>query len=101
MGEMVYETVLCSMKPMLNPALTASWEKGLEGIYNGSVNGKEYRAKLSEQEYLNKLNDFVTKRTNMVKQNDYRNALRSRFDYVAPFYKTTKKDKKNGRTQKK
>ena len=92
MGEMVYETVLCSMKPMLNPALTASWEKGLTGVADGSI---------SEQEYLNKLNDFVTKRTNMVKQNDYRNALRSRFDYVAPFYKTTKKEKKNGRTQKK
>ncbi|WP_022769064.1 DNA topoisomerase [Butyrivibrio sp. NC2007] len=91
MGEMVYETVLCSMKPMLNPALTASWEKGLTGVADGSI---------SEQEYLNKLNDFVTKRTNMVKQNDYRNALRSRFDYVAPFYKTTK-EKKNGRTQKK
>ncbi|WP_026522671.1 DNA topoisomerase [Butyrivibrio sp. VCB2001] len=92
MGEMVYETVLCSMKPMLNPALTASWEKGLTGVADGSI---------SEQEYLNKLNDFVTKRTNMVKQNDYRNALRSRFDYVAPFYKTIKKENKNGRTQKK
>ena len=92
MGEMVYETVLCSMKPMLNPALTASWEKGLTGVADGSI---------SEQEYLNKLNDFVTKRTNMVKQDDYRNALRSRFDYVAPFYKTTKKENKNGRTQKK
>jgi DNA topoisomerase-3 len=92
MGEMVYETVLCSMKPMLNPALTASWEKGLTGVADGSI---------SEEEYLNKLNDFVTKRTNMVKQNYDRNALRSMFDYVAPFYKTTKKEKKNGRTQKK
>ncbi|MBQ7657542.1 MAG: type IA DNA topoisomerase [Butyrivibrio sp.] len=92
MGEMVYETVLCSMKPMLNPALTASWEKGLTGVADGSI---------SEEEYQNKLNDFVTKRTNMVKQNDYRNALKSRFDYVAPFYKTTKKEKKNGRAQSK
>ena len=92
MGEMVYETVLCSMKPMLNPALTASWEKGLTGVADGSI---------SEEEYQNKLNDFVTKRTNMVKQNDYRNVLKSRFDYVAPFYKTTKKEKKNGRAQSK
>ncbi len=92
MGEMVYETVLCSMKPMLNPALTASWEKGLTVVADGSI---------SEEEYQNKLNDFVTKRTNMVKQNDYRNALKSRFDYVAPFYKTTKKEKKNGRAQSK
>jgi DNA topoisomerase-3 len=92
MGEMVYETVLCSMKPMLNPALTASWEKGLTGVADGSI---------SEEEYQNKLNDFVTKRTNMVKQNDYRSALKSRFDYVAPFYKTTKKEKKNGRAQSK
>ena len=92
MGEMVYETVMCSMKPMLNPALTASWEKGLTGVADGSI---------SEKEYQEKLNDFVTKRTNMVKQNDYRNALKSRFDYVAPFYKTTKKEKKNGRAQNK
>ena len=78
MGEMIYETVACSMKPMLNPALTASWEKGLTGVADGSI---------SEEEYQKKLNDFVAKRTNMVKDNDYRNLLKSRFDYVASNYK--------------
>ena len=85
MGEMVYEAVACSMKPMLNPALTASWEKGLTGVADGTI---------SEDEYQQKLNDFVTKRTNMVKQNDYRGLLQSRFDYVAQNYKTTTKSKK-------
>ena len=86
MGEMIYETVALSMKPMLNPALTASWEKGLTGVADGSI---------SEDEYLAKLNDFVTKRTNMVKDNDYRNLLKPRFDYVAQNYKVTKKTVKN------
>ncbi len=82
MGEMVYETVACSMKPMLNPALTASWEKGLTGVADGEI---------SENEYMTKLDDFVSKRTNMVKQNDYRGLLRSRFDYVASNYKEAPK----------
>lgn len=82
MGEMVYETVACSMKPMLNPALTASWEKGLTGVANGEI---------SENEYMSKLDDFVSKRTNLVKDNDYRNLLRSRFDYVASNYKIAAK----------
>ena len=83
---MIYETVALSMKPMLNPALTASWEKGLTGVADGSI---------SEDEYLSKLNDFVTKRTNMVKDNDYRNLLKPRFDYVAKNYKAPKKSVKN------
>ncbi|SFV01327.1 DNA topoisomerase [Butyrivibrio sp. INlla21] len=93
MGEMVYETVACSMKPMLNPALTASWEKGLTGVANGEI---------SENEYMTKLDDFVSKRTNLVKDNDYRNLLRSRFDYVASNYKSTTKSggKKAGTTKK-
>ena len=82
MGEMVYETVACSMKPMLNPALTASWEKGLTGVANGEI---------SENEYMSKLDDFVSKRTNLVKENDYRGLLRSRFDYVAANYKKSEK----------
>ncbi|MBR1669601.1 MAG: topoisomerase C-terminal repeat-containing protein [Butyrivibrio sp.] len=46
LGEMIYEIVDLSLPSLLNPEMTASWEKGLEGIYNGSVNGKEYREKL-------------------------------------------------------
>ncbi len=95
LGEMVYETVACSIKPMLNPALTASWEKGLTGVAEGQI---------SEQEYMQKLDDFVSKRTNMVKGNDYRNLLRSRFDYVSQNYKTPPKSEKStkssGKTRK-
>ena len=94
LGEMIYETVACSMKPMLNPALTASWEKGLTGVAEGSI---------SEKEYMDKLDDFVSKRTNLVKQNDYRRLLLSRFDYVSTNYKKaeTKKSSAKKTTKKK
>ncbi len=88
MGEMVYETVACSMKPMLNPALTASWEKGLTGVADGEI---------SENEYMTKLDNFVSKRTNMVKENDYRGLLKSRFDYVAANYKDTARSKSSSK----
>ena len=88
LGEMVYETVACSMKPMLNPALTASWEKGLTGVAEGQI---------SEDEYMSKLDDFVSKRTNMVKENDYRSLLRSRFDYVSSNYKEVAKSTKKAK----
>ncbi len=48
LGEMIYEVVYLSVPTLLNPEMTASWEKGLEGIYNGTVNGQDYRAKLEE-----------------------------------------------------
>jgi DNA topoisomerase-3 len=89
LGEMIYETVACSMKPMLNPALTASWEKGLTGVAEGTI---------SEKEYMEKLDDFVSKRTNLVKQNDYRRLLLSRFDYVSTNYK--KAEQKKGSAKK-
>ena len=78
LGEMIYETVTCSMKPMLNPSLTASWEKGLTAVAEGEI---------SEAEYMKKLDDFVRRRTNQAKQSDYRGALKSRFDLVSANYK--------------
>lgn len=45
-GEMVYEAVYNSIRQLLNPALTASWEKGLSMITQGSINSKEYMDKL-------------------------------------------------------
>jgi DNA topoisomerase-3 len=79
LGEMVYETVAVSMKPMLNPALTASWEKGLTGVAMGEI---------SEQEYMQKLDDFVTRRTNSVKGDNYekKNYLMARYREIAEFY---------------
>lgn len=46
LGEMIYEVVALSVPSLLNPEVTASWEKGLEGIVNGSVDYTEYRSKL-------------------------------------------------------
>ena len=78
LGEMIYEVVAISIKPLLDPRLTASWEKGLTQVAGGEI---------TEQEYLDKLNDFVKRRTNMVKTNREEYGLSNRFRYVAQFYK--------------
>ena len=46
LGEMVYEVVNLHVPSLLNPEMSASWERGLDGIYNGTVDGAEYRQKL-------------------------------------------------------
>lgn len=48
LGEMVYEVVNMTVPALLNPKMTASWEKGLDGITQGTVDFREYRAKLEE-----------------------------------------------------
>lgn len=47
-GEMVYEVVAMTVPALLNPKMTASWEKGLDGITNGTVDVAEYRTKLED-----------------------------------------------------
>ncbi len=65
MGEMIYDVVNNSIRPLLDPALTASWEKGLTMVAAGDI---------SSEEYMQKLDDFVSRRTNIVKQlNNQRN----------------------------
>lgn len=59
MGEMIYDVVDCSIKQLLNPELTASWEKGLTYVSEGSI---------SSEEYMYKLENFVTNRVNVVKK---------------------------------
>lgn len=54
LGEMVYEVVNMTVPELLNPKMTASWEKGLDGITNGTVEMEAYRAKLE---------DFIRKET--------------------------------------
>ena len=78
LGEMIYEVVAGSIKPLLDPRLTASWEKGLTLVADGEI---------SEDEYMVKLDDFVTRRTNTVKQMNNQTVLYNRFHYVAQFYK--------------
>lgn len=77
MGEMIYEVVDGSIRPLLDPALTASWEKGLTMVADGVI---------SEDEYMKKLDDFVRRRTNIVKQMDNQSALSGRFRAVASNY---------------
>ncbi len=77
-GEMIHDVVRLSIGSLLNPALTASWEKGLTGVADGNI---------SEEEYMAKLTDFVTKHTNNVKTLRNENQLRQCFDYAAQYYK--------------
>ena len=83
-GEMVYDVCLCSLRQLLNPELTASWEKGLTYVAEGSI---------TPEEYMEKLERFVTLRTNGVKQSSFQTALRPYFDAAAKYYG-------NGRDQK-
>lgn len=84
LGEMIYEVVAGSIRPLLDPRLTASWEKGLTLVASGEI---------TEEEYMGKLDDFVTRRTNTVKQMSNQNALYHRFQYASQFYKGSKKEK--------
>lgn len=78
MGEMIYDVVSDSIRPLLNPALTASWEKGLTGVAEGTI---------TPEEYMGKLDDFVRRRTNIVKQLHNQAVLYRQFDAAAGFYK--------------
>ncbi len=80
MGEMIYDIVNNSIRPLLDPALTASWEKGLTMVAEGTI---------SEEEYMKKLDDFVSRRTNQVKQAGNQNNLYHFFDQAAVNYKKT------------
>ena len=78
LGEIIYDVVAASIKYLLDPTLTASWEKGLTGVADASI---------SCQEYLDKLEGFVARRTLAVKQVSNQYMLRPYFDSAAAFYK--------------
>ena len=80
LGELVYDVVQVSMRQMLNPELTASWEKGLSYVAEGSI---------TPEEYMEKLERFVTLRTNGVKiiQNPY--GIRGQFADIRQYYEKT------------
>lgn len=77
LGEAVYEVVAASIRQLLNPELTASWEKGLTYVSEGSI---------TSEEYMKKLRDFVTRRTEGVKQVANPSAIRSCFAGFESFY---------------
>ena len=78
LGEIVYDVVDNSIKQLLNPELTASWEKGLTYVANGEI---------TSDEYLNKLEGFVTRRTQAVKSMNNQSELVKVFNDFARFYK--------------
>ncbi len=77
MGEMIYDVVDSALKPLLNPALTASWEKGLTQVADGQITAEEYMGKLS---------DFVARRTNIVKQMNNQGSLYASFRDAEQYY---------------
>lgn len=81
-GEMVYEAVFLSIKQLLNPELTASWEKGLTYVWEGSI---------SSEEYMLKLENFVSLRTNKVKNINNAYMLREIYIGIKDLYKPEKK----------
>lgn len=82
LGEMVYDVVDNSIRSLLNPELTASWELGLTQVAEGQI---------TEDEYMDKLNGFITRRVNFVKQTSNQTMLRQKFDDAAKYYKSTGK----------
>lgn len=78
LGEIIYDVVAASIKPLLDPQLTASWEKGLTQVAEGTI---------STDEYLTKLNGFVERRTNHVKgTNISNNVLYNDFNGLKQYY---------------
>ena len=59
-GEAIYDVVTASMPDMLNPKLTASWEKGLEMVAKKEIKSAEFMEKL-EAYIKNKFNKLVVK----------------------------------------
>lgn len=72
-GEMVYEVVAMTVPALLNPKMTASWEKGLDGITNGTVDVNDYRAKLE---------DFIRRETIQIRDRDLTSQLAAQ---ISPF----------------
>lgn len=87
LGEMVFDVVGHSIRSLLNPELTASWEKGLNYVAEGEITPEEYMVKLER---------FVQNHTNGVLGLNNQYQLRACYDRAAGFYQkpkmTAKKD---------
>lgn len=88
LGEMIFDVVNCSIRQLLNPELTASWEKGLTYVAEGTI---------TETEYMDKLEHFVRVRTKQVEDSNYQYALRKFFDAAAENYKKPVVSKRGGK----
>ena len=77
MGEMIHDIVAYSIRSLLNPELTASWERGLSYVAEGSI---------TEGEYMQKLETYVRQKTDAVRGHNYQFQLKQCFDYASQFY---------------
>lgn len=77
LGEMIYDVVQNSIAALLNPELTASWEKGLTLVSEG---------KITADEYTEKLNGFINRRTGAVLGLSNQYLLKSCYEKVASNY---------------
>ncbi len=82
LGENIFDVVNVSIRSLLNPELTASWEKGLTYVANGEI---------TSEEYMGKLEHFVRSRTEQVLGSRQHYAMRPYFDAVASYYKDSGK----------
>lgn len=80
LGEMVYDVVQNSIRSLLNPELTASWEKGLNYVAEGDI---------TSEEYMQKLDHFIVSRTEGVRGLRNQSQLRNCYDKIAQYYKKT------------
>ena len=80
LGEIIYDVCLNSIQSLLWAEMTASWEKGLSGVAEGTI---------SKDEYTAKMNKFVCDNTNAVKQIRNQNQITRLFDRTKPFYEKT------------
>ncbi len=81
-GEMVFDVVENSIRSLLNPELTASWEKGLTYVADGDI---------TPEEYMKKLDHFIISRTNGVKGLNNQYQIRACYERAASFYKNSSK----------
>ena len=81
LGEMIFDVVNLSIRSLLNPELTASWEKGLTYVAEGTI---------TSEEYMTKLNGFVKRRTESVLATNQQAVLRPCFQEAAKYYNNTR-----------
>lgn len=91
MGEMIYDVVGASIRSLLKPELTASWEKGLNYVAEGTI---------TPDEYMEKLENFIRKWTNGVMGLRNQSFLTTAFKNAAVFYKKNGSAKKTGEKKK-
>ena len=87
LGEMIYDVVFYSIRSLLNPELTASWEKGLNYVSEGTI---------TSDEYMEKLENFIRTRTENVLSVNNQYAMRPLFDEAAKYYRTAGRSGKSG-----